>query len=135
MRFWGVRYAKRAAGYWTLSGLPVILGHMGRPSLGAAGRTVRANTKISANEERALVARFGTVHKGLRAALDAYLGVQAGPKSKIEHIVATQDTLGQPACRVHRSYREVRRYFEQGTEYVEKECADCGTRTTRRVMS
>ena len=43
---------------------------MGRPSLGQAGRTVTAATKISKIEEAALVARHGTVHAAMRHALE-----------------------------------------------------------------
>ncbi len=188
MRFWAARPAKRAALPGPVSGQPVILGAMGRPSLGAAAKTIVGNTKITADEQAALTTRFGSVHRGLRAALDAHLSgrskiggvpilagagasrtvvantkiskneqatlvarhgsVHAGLRTALDEmvdkhakpqgdvLVFTQDTLVETGrCRVHKSYREIRRYYELGVEYVEKECADCGTRTTGRVRS
>lgn len=109
---------------------------MGRPSLGAAGRTITGSVKISANERRALEVRAGTVHAGLRNAIDAYLGVH-NRTAKTEEQVHLQETLDgvSTKCRVHRSWVELRHFYDKGDQFVERRCADCGETTVSRVRS
>lgn len=100
---------------------------------GSASRTIVASTKISANEAALLRATKGSVHAALRTALDAL--VSPSSRKPSETVVFTQPTITGTGCRVHKGYHEISRYYEQGIEYVEKECADCGARTTSRVRS
>jgi hypothetical protein len=113
---------------------------MGRPSLGQQAKTIRVTTKISAREKAALEAAHGTVYLGLRAALDAYL-VQPQRKKKPKAPVVPAEPVQQvpepvaPAagvvpCRIHRSYRVVRRWVDRGQEWTLKRCEDCGTEVT-----
>lgn len=117
---------------------------MGRPRLHEHARTVNASLKITAVEKSALVDAYGSVHKGLRAALDAAL-TGTPPRKKrttrrtkapappvveptateVEH----QPTLTAP-CRVHQAYTETSREISHGMLYITKTCGDCGHVTT-----
>jgi hypothetical protein len=121
---------------------------MGRPSLGQAGRTVTASTKISKIEEAALIARHGTVHSAMRHALDFYMtaGVKAidGAPSDWDDTVRRPNHEPDPAdvahaakyahldeaevapCRIHKSWVLVKEWMDAGQRYELKQCMDCG---------
>lgn len=101
---------------------------MGRPSLGKSARTRTGSTKISRAEESALEARFGTVHRGLRVALDQLL---AGGSVVVDVGGAREDAEKQ--CRIHDEWVEEERWYDQGLEMVRKRCTVCGYTTVDRA--
>lgn len=111
---------------------------MGRPALGQAARNQTGSTKVSANEQRVLIARYGTVHAGLRAALDQLLGqpapVKKRKKSAPEMAVAASEVdapAGVVPCRIHRNYKVIRRWAESGVDWTTRRCQDCGFEISR----
>lgn len=112
---------------------------MGRPPLGNSGRTVTGSTKITLTERDELVTRNGTVHRGMRKALDLYLNTYGGIRPALadaarqsrelpdeagtSHSQATLTTLCSP---IHRGMAETRRWLDKGMTYVERTCSDCG---------
>lgn len=116
----------------------------GRPSLGRSGRTVPGSTKLTAIEAEILKARHGTIHSGLRAALDAYLTDVGSKPHKVKATKATKKVspivLEVPAavppveaparCRVHRNYRVINRWVDRGQQWTTKRCEDCGFELT-----
>jgi hypothetical protein len=118
-----------------------MVGPMVRPSLGDAARNKVGSTKVSAIEERALIERYGTVHSGLRAALDQLLAQQAPAKRKKRSapeaaVAAAIETPAVPAgvvtpCRIHREFKVVKRWAEQGVDWTTRRCTVCGHEVSR----
>ncbi len=121
-----------------VSGCPIVR-RMGRPPLGDSGRTKTGSTKLTRREVDELERRYGTVHSGLRAAVDSLLHApSAGKATKRPKTVkaAVAESPSLPAgptpqavapCRIHRAYKVVDRWFDKGQEWSRKRCADCGT--------
>lgn len=117
---------------------------MPRPALGRQARTVVGSTKITAIEKDLLEKQYGTVHAGLRVALNAYLAgegsVKKAPaKKKLKEVPEpAQVPVPEPAavaegvvpCRIHRNYKVIRRWVDRGQDWTLKRCADCGTEVT-----
>lgn len=112
---------------------------MGRPPLGNAGRTVTGSTKLTADESAWLVQRDGTVHRGLRRALELYQNTNgvlmripdstsAQPTTVPRGTVHTQEPL-TGRCRIH-DYGDPRVFMDKGQTYAEKTCRTCGYTTT-----
>jgi hypothetical protein len=112
---------------------------MGRPPLGKAGRTITASTKLTASEAEWLVARDGTVHRGLRRAFDLLYATNGGtvpapitdpalPGPVPVGTVHTQETL-TGRCRIH-DYGDPRVFMDKGQMFAEKTCKTCGYSTT-----
>lgn len=98
---------------------------MGRPSLGASGRTLTRTVKITAYEDAMLRKRCGTSYAGMRAALDAFLALPVG-------VAHTQDVL-TVRCTRHPAFEEVVRYTDRGVDYVVEQCTVCGFQATREA--
>lgn len=112
---------------------------MGRPPLGNAGRTITGSTKLTADESAWLVQRDGTVHRGLRRALDLYRNtngvlaiapdpISAQPSKVPVGTIHTQEPLTS-RCRIH-DYGNPRVFMDKGQPYAEKTCLACGYVTT-----
>lgn len=110
---------------------------MARPALGRQARTVVGSTKISALEKEILEQRYGTVHAGLRIALDQ-LVTQPVKRSKKANFSEKSEPIPTPVeapagvvpCRIHRHYKVVRRWVDRGQEWTLKRCEDCGFENT-----
>lgn len=118
-----------------------MVGRMVRPSLGDAARNRTGSTKVSRTEERVLEARYGTVHSGLRVALDALLAQQPAPKKRKKSpgeaaIAAAVETPVVPAgvvapCRIHSDFKVIKRWAEKGVDWTTRRCGVCGFEISR----
>jgi len=106
--------------------MPDTIPVMGRPAKGEAARTIPAATKISRAEKRALEARFGTVHRALRAGVELVLDGEP----RITSTTAAGDTQ---RCRVHAEWDVSEPWFDHGEGFVKKTCTTCGYETVSRA--
>ena len=97
--------------------------------MGDSARVRVASTKISKIEERALRERYGTVHKGVRVAIDRLLQLPTGESLSAAVSAVREDA---PTPHRHREWTEISRWYDQGTEYVRKVCT-CGFETVDRA--
>lgn len=132
---------------------------MGRQALGRHGRTRVGSLRLTQIEVDELTAQYGTVAAALRVAVDGLLAQKSVGRAKkrptkaqrtsARPVEAARDpeTAGQEAktgsgevetgpidpparCRIHREYKVVRRWVENGVQYTEKRCGACGHLST-----
>jgi hypothetical protein len=88
---------------------------------------ITGSTKISRVEEAALESAYGTVHRGLRVALDQLF---VGGSVLVDVGGRREDV---PECRIHPAWEEKARWFDQGVELVRKACTVCGHESVDRA--
>lgn len=109
--------------------------------MGSAARNRTGSTKVSKIEEEVLVARYGTVHSGLRAGLDLLLAQPAPAKKRKKSAPSTPPpvvvipvveggTTVTP-CRIHREFKVIKRWADHGQDWTTRRCTVCGFEVSR----
>lgn len=104
---------------------------MARPPLGRKAKNVTGTTRLSEVEVDWLKERYGSVGKGLRAALDL-LVAESVPTVHAQPVPeAREKPTGRHYCRV---WIDERKEFSHGQLVtVSKTCAECGRVVTPKV--
>lgn len=96
---------------------------MARPPLGRKAKNVTGTTRLSEVEVDWLKERYGSVGRGLRAALDFLIDVEV-PKATAVPVTAPDGPSGRHYCR---TWVDEQKEFSHGQLVtVAKTCAECG---------